>query len=561
METSEANVVEKKASNFVEEFIEEDIAAGKVANSPTHIVHTRFPPEPNGYLHIGHAKAICMDFGAAAKYGGQCNLRFDDTIPSREDTEYDDAIKEDIHWLGFDWGDRMYYASDYFQQLWDLAEEMIRRGLAYVDEQSSEVSAQQKGTPTQPGVESPFRNRPWEESLDLFRRMNKGEFEEGTMTLRAKIDMANPNMHFRDPIMYRIIKYPHHRTGTKWQAYPMYDFAHGQSDFLEGITHSICTLEFEVHRPLYEYFAKIFADIKGTTYMPRQIEFNRLNLTHTVMSKRYLRNMVETGVVRGWDDPRMPTLCGLRRRGYTPQSIRDFITTIGYTKYDALNDIRLLENAVRNDLNKNATRIMGVIDPVKLTITNWPAGQVEMCEMDNNPEQEGSGSHQMPFSGTLYIEREDFQEVAEKKFFRLTIDKEVRLKSAYIIKCNGIEKDADGKITNILCTYDPDSKSGMPGADRKVKGTLHWVSAEHAVKAEVRLYNALFLDEEATTESERNPESEVVIENAYIEPYIKENAEVGNKFQFQRLGYFCIDKDSTTEKLVFNRTVSLKESK
>ena len=329
METSEANVIEKKSSNFVEEFIEEDIAAGKVAASPTKMVHTRFPPEPNGYLHIGHAKAICMDFGAAAKYGGQCNLRFDDTNPSREDTEYVDAIKEDIHWLGFDWGDRMYYASDYFQQLWDLAEEMIRRGLAYVDEQSSEVIAEQKGTPTQPGVESPFRNRPAEESLDLFRRMNKGEFEEGTMTLRAKIDMASPNMHFRDPIMYRIIKHPHHRTGTKWQAYPMYDFAHGQSDFLEGITHSICTLEFEVHRPLYEYFAKIFAEIKGTTYTPRQIEFNRLNLTHTVMSKRYLRNMVETGIVRGWDDPRMPTLCGMRRRGYTPQSVRDFITTIG----------------------------------------------------------------------------------------------------------------------------------------------------------------------------------------------------------------------------------------
>ncbi|MCR5362553.1 MAG: glutamine--tRNA ligase/YqeY domain fusion protein [Bacteroidales bacterium] len=561
METSEANVTEKKSSNFVEEFIEEDIAAGKVAASPTKMVHTRFPPEPNGYLHIGHAKAICMDFGAAAKYGGQCNLRFDDTNPSREDTEYVDAIKEDIHWLGFDWGDRMYYASDYFQQLWNLAEEMIRRGLAYVDEQSAEVIAEQKGTPTQPGVESPFRNRPAEESLDLFRRMNKGEFDEGTMTLRAKIDMASPNMHFRDPIMYRIIKYPHHRTGTKWQAYPMYDFAHGQSDFIEGITHSICTLEFEVHRPLYEYFAKIFAEIKGTTYTPRQIEFNRLNLTHTVMSKRYLRNMVETGVVRGWDDPRMPTLCGLRRRGYTPQSIRDFITTIGYTKYDALNDIRLLENAVRNDLNKNATRIMGVIDPVKLTITNWPAGKVEMCEMDNNPEQEGSGVHQMPFSGELYIEREDFQEVAEKKFFRLTIDKEVRLKSAYIIKCTGVEKDAEGKIVNILCTYDPESKSGMPGADRKVKGTLHWVSAQHAVKAEVRLYNALFLDEEATTESERNPESEVVVENAYIEPFVKEHAEVGNKFQFQRLGYFCIDKDTTADKLVFNRTVSLKESK
>ncbi len=561
METSEANVTEKKSSNFVEEFIEEDIAAGKVAASPTKMVHTRFPPEPNGYLHIGHAKAICMDFGAAAKYGGQCNLRFDDTNPSREDTEYVDAIKEDIHWLGFDWGDRMYYASDYFQQLWDLAEEMIRRGLAYVDEQSAEVIAEQKGTPTQPGVESPFRNRPAEESLDLFRRMNKGEFDEGTMTLRAKIDMASPNMHFRDPIMYRIIKYPHHRTGTKWQAYPMYDFAHGQSDFIEGITHSICTLEFEVHRPLYEYFAKIFAEIKGTTYTPRQIEFNRLNLTHTVMSKRYLRNMVETGVVRGWDDPRMPTLCGLRRRGYTPQSIRDFITTIGYTKYDALNDIRLLENAVRNDLNKNATRIMGVIDPVKLTITNWPAGKVEMCEMDNNPEQEGSGVHQMPFSGELYIEREDFQEVAEKKFFRLTIDKEVRLKSAYIIKCTGVEKDAEGKIVNILCTYDPESKSGMPGADRKVKGTLHWVSAQHAVKAEVRLYNALFMDEEATTESERNPESEIVVENAYIEPFVKEHAEVGNKFQFQRLGYFCIDKDTTADKLVFNRTVSLKESK
>ena len=552
--------VEKKASNFVEEFIEEDIAAGKVAASPTHIVHTRFPPEPNGYLHIGHAKAICMDFGAAEKYGGQCNLRFDDTNPSREDTEYVEAIMEDIHWLGFDWGDRLYYASDYFQELWDLAEEMIRRGLAYVDEQSSEVIAQQKGTPTQPGVESPFRNRPWEESLDLFRRMNKGEFDEGTMTLRAKIDMANPNMHFRDPIMYRIIKYPHHRTGTKWQAYPMYDFAHGQSDFIEGITHSICTLEFEVHRPLYNYFAQIMADIRGTEYKPRQIEFNRLNLTNTVMSKRYLRNMVETGVVRGWDDPRMPTLCGLRRRGYTAQGIRDFITTIGYTKYDALNDIKLLENAGRNDLNKIATRVMGVVDPVKLTITNYPEGQVELCEMENNPEQEGSGVHQMPFSRELYIEREDFQEVAQKKFFRLTIDKEVRLKSAYIIKCTGVEKDAEGNITNILCTYDPDSKSGMPGADRKVKGTLHWVSAKHAVPVEARLYNNLFLDEEATTESERNPESEVVV-TAYVEPFAAEDPEVGKKFQFQRIGYFCIDKDTTPEKIVFNRTVSLKASK
>lgn len=552
---------EKKSSNFVEEFIEEDIAAGKVAESPTHVVHTRFPPEPNGYLHIGHAKAICMDFGAAQKYGGKCNLRFDDTNPTKEDTEYVDAIKEDIHWLGFDWEDRMYYASDYFQQLWDLAEEMIRRGLAYVDEQSAEVIAEQKGTPTQPGIESPFRNRPAEESLDLFRRMNKGEFDEGTMTLRAKIDMANPNMHFRDPIIYRIIKHPHHRTGTKWQAYPMYDFAHGQSDYFEGITHSICTLEFEVHRPLYEYFAKILADIKGTTYRPRQIEFNRLNLTHTVMSKRYLRNLVETGIVRGWDDPRMPTLCGLRRRGYTAQSIRDFVNTIGYTKFDALNDIKLLESAVRNDLNKTATRVMGVLDPVKLTITNWPAGTVDWVEMENNPEDPESGTHKMPFCGELYIEREDFQEVAEKKFFRLTVGKEVRLKSAYIIMCTGVEKDADGKITNILCTYDPESRSGMEGANRKVKGTLHWVSCQHAVKAEVRLYNLLFLDEEATTESERNPESEVVVPEAYIEPYIKEVADKGAKFQFQRIGYFAVDYDSTPEHLVFNRTVTLKDSK
>ncbi len=592
METPEVAIEEKKASNFVEEAIEADIAAGKVAASPTRIVHTRFPPEPNGYLHIGHAKAICMDFGAAQKYGGQCNLRFDDTNPSREDTEYDDAIKEDIHWLGFDWGDRMYYASDYFEELWALAEEMIRRGLAYVEEQSSEQIAQQKGTPTQAGQESPFRNRPWEESLDLFRRMNKGEFDEGTLTLRAKIDMAHPNMHFRDPIMYRIIKYPHHRTGNKWNAYPMYDYAHGQSDFLEGITHSICTLEFEIHRPLYNYFATIMALIKegkdihyeeglveklgvnekpengehevtdavGITYKPRQIEFNRLNLTNTVMSKRYLRDMVENHIVRGWDDPRMPTLCGLRRRGYTAQGIRDFITTIGYTKFMALNDIVLLENAGRNDLNKIATRVMGVVNPVKLTITNWPEGKVEMCEMENNPEQEGSGTHQMPFSGELYIEREDFQEVAEKKFFRLTIDKEVRLKSAYIIKCTGVEKDENGQITNILCTYDPESKSGMPGADRKVKGTLHWVSAQHAVAVEARLYNNLFLDEEATTDSVRNPESEVVV-TAQVEPFAVEQLEVGKKFQFQRIGYFCIDKDTTPDHVVFNRTVSLKSSK
>jgi glutaminyl-tRNA synthetase len=566
MVTPEETIEEKRSLNFIEEAIESDIAAGKVANSPTQCVHTRFPPEPNGYLHIGHAKAICMDFGAAQKFGGKCNLRFDDTNPSKEDTEYVDAIKEDIHWLGFDWEDRCYYASDYFQQLWDLAEEMIRRGLAYVDELSAEEIAAQKGTPTQPGVESPYRNRPWEESLDLFRRMNKGEFEEGTKTLRAKIDMANPNMHFRDPIMYRIIKYPHHRTGTKWQAYPMYDFAHGQSDFFEGITHSICTLEFEVHRPLYEYFAKILADIKGTTYTPRQMEFNRLNMTYTMMSKRKLLALVKEGLVRGWNDPRMPTLCGLRRRGYTPESIKNFVKSIGYTKYDGMININLLEHAVREDLNKKALRVMGVVDPVKVVLTNYPEGKVETVTMENNPEDPQGGVHEMPFTRELYIEREDFREVADKKFFRLTIDKEVRLKGAYIIKCVGVKKDAAGKITEIECTYDPETLSGMPGADRKVKGTLHWVSAQHAVPVEVRIYNNLFTVEDPSSDERDfhellNPESEVILPEAYVEPYVKTVAEKGAKFQFQRIGYFCVDEDSTPEHLVFNRTTLLRDSK
>jgi glutaminyl-tRNA synthetase len=566
MVTPTETIEEKKSLNFIEEAIESDIAAGKVANSPTQCVHTRFPPEPNGYLHIGHAKAICMDFGAAQQYGGKCNLRFDDTNPSKEDTEYVDAIKEDIHWLGFDWEDRCYYASDYFQQLWDLAEEMIRRGLAYVDELSAEEIAAQKGTPTQPGVESPYRNRPWEESLDLFRRMNMGEFEEGTKTLRAKIDMANPNMHFRDPIMYRIIKYPHHRTGTKWQAYPMYDFAHGQSDFFEGITHSICTLEFEVHRPLYEYFAKILADIKGTTYTPRQMEFNRLNMTYTMMSKRKLLALVKEGLVRGWNDPRMPTICGLRRRGYTPESIKNFIKSIGYTKYDGMININLLEHAVREDLNKKATRVMGVVDPVKVIITNYPEDRVETVTMENNPEQENSGVHEMPFSRELYIEREDFREEADKKFFRLTIDKEVRLKGAYIIKCTGVKKDAEGKITEIHCTYDPDTLSGMPGADRKVKGTLHWVSARHAIPVEVRIYNNLFTVEDPSGDERDfhellNPESEVILPEAYVEPYVQTVAEQGAKFQFQRIGYFCVDEDSRPDHLVFNRTTLLRDSK
>lgn len=567
MATSTENIEEKKVLNFIEQAIEEDIAAGKVAESPTQVVHTRFPPEPNGYLHIGHAKAICMDFGAAARYGGKCNLRFDDTNPSKEDTEYVDAIKEDIHWLGFDWEDRLYYASDYFGQLWELAEEMIRRGLAYVDELSSEEIAAQKGTPTIPGIESPYRNRPWEESLDLFRRMNKGEFEEGAMTLRAKIDMASPNMHFRDPIMYRIIKHPHHRTGTAWQAYPMYDFAHGQSDFFEGITHSICTLEFEVHRPLYIYFAKILADIKGTSYTPRQMEFNRLNMTYTMMSKRKLLALVKEGLVRGWDDPRMPTICGLRRRGYTPESIRNFITSIGYTKFDGTISIKLLEHAIREDLNKKALRVMGVIDPVKLIIENYPEGKTETVQMENNPEDPNGGTHDMPFSRELYIEREDFQEVADKKFFRLTIDKEVRLKGAYIIKCTGVHKDENGKITEIICTYDPESKSGMPGANRKVKGTLHWVSASHAIPVEVRLYDNLFTVEDPSNDERDfrellNPQSEIVLPEAFVEPYVKTVAtQEGAKFQFQRIGYFCLDQDSTADHLVFNRTTMLRDSK
>lgn len=567
MATSTENIEEKKVLNFIEQAIEEDIAAGKVAESPTQVVHTRFPPEPNGYLHIGHAKAICMDFGAAARYGGKCNLRFDDTNPSKEDTEYVDAIKEDIHWLGFDWEDRLYYASDYFGQLWELAEEMIRRGLAYVDELSSEEIAAQKGTPTIPGIESPYRNRPWEESLDLFRRMNKGEFEEGAMTLRAKIDMASPNMHFRDPIMYRIIKHPHHRTGTAWQAYPMYDFAHGQSDFFEGITHSICTLEFEVHRPLYIYFAKILADIKGTSYTPRQMEFNRLNMTYTMMSKRKLLALVKEGLVRGWDDPRMPTICGLRRRGYTPESIRNFITSIGYTKFDGTISIKLLEHAIREDLNKKALRVMGVIDPVKLIIENYPEGKTETVQMENNPEDPNGGTHDMPFSRELYIEREDFQEVADKKFFRLTIDKEVRLKGAYIIKCTGVHKDENGKITEIICTYDPESKSGMPGANRKVKGTLHWISASHAIPVEVRLYDNLFTVEDPSNDERDfrellNPQSEIVLPEAFVEPYVKTVAtQEGAKFQFQRIGYFCLDQDSTADHLVFNRTTMLRDSK
>ena len=552
-------IEDKKSLNFIEQIVEADLKAGKNGGR----LNTRFPPEPNGYLHIGHAKAICMDFGIAEKFGGTCNLRFDDTNPVKEDVEYVDSIMEDIHWLGFDWGDRLYYASDYFPKLWDLAIRLIKEGKAYVDEQSSEEIARQKGTPTQPGIESPYRNRSVEGNLDLFERMNKGEFEEGRLVLRAKIDMASPNMHFRDPIMYRIIKHPHHRTGTKWNVYPMYDFAHGQSDYFEGVTHSICTLEFEVHRPLYEYFVKELAD---ESYCPRQIEFNRLNLTYTVMSKRKLLQLVKEGLVAGWDDPRMPTICGLRRRGYTPESIKNFIQKIGYTKYDGIISVSLLEHSIREDLNKTATRVSAVLNPVKLIITNYPENKVEYLETENNPEDPEAGTHQIPFTRELYIERDDFMENPPKKFFRLAPDQEVRLKSAYIIKCTGIKKDSDGNVEEIYCEYDPDTRSGMPGSMRKVKGTLHWVSAEYSSTAEVRLYDRLFNVENPAEEKDMdfrellNPDSLKIVDNCRIEPYLAENAKPGNRYQFQRTGYFCVDPDSTDGHLVFNRTVSLKDS-
>ncbi len=553
---------EKKVLNFVQQIVADDLAAGKNGGR----LNTRFPPEPNGYLHIGHAKAICMDFGVAEMFGGTCNLRFDDTNPQKEDTEYVESIKRDIHWLGYDWGDRLYYASDYFEKLYNFAIDLIKRGLAYVDDQTSEEIAKQKGTPTQAGTESPYRNRSVEENLDLFERMNAGEFDEGARVLRAKIDMASSNMHFRDPIMYRIIKTPHWRTGTKWKVYPMYDFAHGQSDYFEGVTHSICTLEFVPHRPLYDYFAHLLAGDTVNEYCPRQIEFNRLNLTYTVMSKRKLLQLVKEGLVAGWDDPRMPTICGLRRRGYTPQSIKNFLDDIGYTKYEALNDIDLLEHNIREDLNKNANRVCAVLNPVKVVITNYPEDKVEMLAMDNNPEQENAGTHEMPFCREIYIERDDFMENPPKKFFRMTPGKEVRLKGGYIIMCNDVVKDDEGNIVEIHCTYDPDTLSGTPGSMRKVKGTLHWVSARHCKEAEVRLYDRLFAVENPSAESEKdfrellNPDSLKVLTNAKIEPYLAEIAKPEDKFQFQRIGYFCVDPDSTPGHLVFNRTITLKDS-
>ena len=562
IENINATGEEKKPLNFVQQFVADDLAAGKNGGR----LNTRFPPEPNGYLHIGHAKAICMDFGVAEMFGGTCNLRFDDTNPQKEDTEYVEAIMRDIHWLGYDWGDRLYYASDYFPKLYDFAIRLIKEGKAYVDDQTSEQIAQQKGTPTTPGTASPYRDRTVEENLDLFQRMNAGEFEEGSHVLRAKIDMASSNMHFRDPIIYRIIKTPHWRTGNKWNVYPMYDFAHGQSDYFEGVTHSICTLEFVPHRDLYDYFVHELAGESASEYCPRQIEFNRLNLTYTVMSKRKLLQLVKEGLVAGWDDPRMPTLCGLRRRGYTPQSIRNFIEDIGYTKYEALNDIGLLEHNIREELNHHANRVSTVLNPVKVVITNYPEDKVEMMEMDNNPEQENAGKHQMPFSREIYIERDDFMEEPPKKFFRLTPGKEVRLKGAYIIMCTGCTKDADGNVTEIQCTYDPDTLSGSAGSQRKVKGTLHWVSARHCVDAEVRLYDRLFAVENPSADTEHdfrellNPDSLRVLPEAKIEPFLAETAKVGDTFQFQRIGYFCVDQDSTEGHLVFNRTIGLKDS-
>jgi glutaminyl-tRNA synthetase len=552
----------KRSLNFIEAFVESDLKEGKNGNR----VHTRFPPEPNGYLHIGHAKAICLDFGIAQQYGGKCNLRFDDTNPTKEDVEYVDSIMEDIHWLGFDWEDRLFYASDYFGKLFDFANQLIKSGLAYVDDQRAEEISKQKGTPTQPGTDSPFRSRSVEENLDLFARMNQGEFEEGSRVLRAKIDMSSPNMHFRDPIIYRIIKYPHHRTGEAWKVYPMYDFAHGQCDFFEGITHSLCTLEFEVHRPLYDWFVTQLKD-KDNDYRPRQIEFNRLNLTYTVMSKRKLLQLVQEDLVKGWDDPRMPTLCGLRRRGYTSESIKNFIKKIGYTKVDGMIDVSLLEHSVREHLNQIATRISAVIDPVKLIITNYPENKVEMMGAIDNPElHEESPVHEIPFTRELFIERDDFMENPPKKYFRMTPGNEVRLKSAYIVKCTGCKKNEEtGVVEEIYCEYDPQTRSGMPESDRKVKGTLHWVSVEKSIPAEVRVYDRLFNVEDTSEESDKdfrellNPDSLKVLTNCRIEPYV-EDAQPGDRFQFQRIGYFNVDKDSQTGKLVFNRTVSLKDT-
>ena len=549
---------EKRSLNFIESIIEENLRENKNEGR----IHLRFPPEPNGYLHIGHAKSICLNFGLAESYNGLCNLRFDDTNPEKEDVEYVDSIMEDITWLGFEWNDKPYYASDYFEQLYEWAVEFIKQGKAYVDDQPQELIREQRGVPTSPGVESPGRKRSVEENLKLFTAMKNGEYPDGSMVLRAKVDMASPNMHMRDPIMYRILHQKHHRTGDKWNIYPMYDWAHGQSDFIEGITHSVCTLEFEVHRPLYNWFLD---QIATTSYRPRQIEFARLNLSYTVMSKRKLLELVKDKHVNGWDDPRMPTISGLRRRGYTPQSLRSFADRIGVAKRDNVIDVGLLEFSVREHLNKITPRVFGVLNPVKVVITNYPEDKVEVMDLINNPEDEAAGSRGVPFAREIYIEREDFMEDAPKKFFRMGPGREVRLKGAYIVKCEDFKKDANGNISEIYCTYDPETKSGSDTSGKKVKGTLHWVSATNCIDAEVRLYDRLFNDEDPAGHKDQdfknflNPESLKVLKNCKLEPSLKE-AKVGDKFQFQRLGYFCVDRDSTENKMVFNRTVALRDS-
>ncbi len=553
-ETSE----EKKSLNFIEQIVEEDLKTGKHKE-----IITRFPPEPNGYLHIGHAKSIILNFGLAENYKGKTNLRFDDTNPVKEDVEYVDSILEDVQWLGYKWHGEVHYASDYFEQLYEWAVKLIKNGFAYVDDQSGEEISATRGTPTKPGIESPFRNRSVEENLNLFERMRKGEFEDGGKVLRAKIDMSSPNMHMRDPVMYRIKHAEHHRTGNKWCIYPMYDFTHGQSDYIEGITHSICTLEFENHRPLYDWFLdRIYEEGKTR---PRQIEFARLNLSYTVMSKRKLAELVEKKYVSGWDDPRMPTISGLRRRGYTPESLKMFADKVGVAKRENIIDVGLLEYSIKEHLNRITQRVMTVLDPLKVTITNYPEDKEEFLPAVNNPEDERMGSRQVPFSKTLYIEKEDFREQANRKFFRLKLGGEVRLRYAYFIKCNEVIKDANGNITELLCTYDPLSKGGKSPDGRKIKGTLHWVSAKHAIDVEVRLYDRLFSDESPDGHKDKdftefiNPDSLTILKNCKAEPFLKDT-KPGDRFQFERKGYFCVDKESLKDNIIINRTVSLRDS-
>ena len=547
-----------RPSDFIREIINEDLRTSKYGGR----VHTRFPPEPNGYLHIGHAKSICLNFGIAAQYGGLCNLRFDDTNPSKEEVEYVESIKEDVGWLGFDWEDREFYASDYFEQLYDFAVQLIKKGKAYVDDLSADEIRETRGTLTEPGKESPYRNRSIEENLELFERMRAGEFPDGSRVLRAKIDMSSGNLNMRDPVMYRILHATHHRTGDKWCIYPMYDWAHGQSDSIEGITHSICTLEFEDHRPLYDWYIE-----QLNIHHPQQIEFARLNLSYTVLSKRKLLQLVNEGHVNGWDDPRMPTISGFRRRGYTPESIRDFCERIGVAKRDSIVDIALLEHCLREDLNKRAPRVMAVLRPLKVIIENYPEEKVEELEAINNPEDASMGKRKLPFSRVLYIEKDDFREIPPKNYFRLAPGREVRLKHAYIIKCERVVKDEKtGEVIELHCSYDPETKSGKPKAERKVKATLHWVSAAHTPEAEVRLFDHLFLipDPDEVPEGQDfkanlNPKSLETLTTCKIEPSLKE-AKLGSRYQFLRLGYFCVDPDSTEKKLVFNRTVTLQDT-